>query len=188
MTNKALIRLAVAGLAFCSCQSDSYKIKGYARQLQDGDTITLQLEDSQQILGQTLVAEGKFSFSGTTDTTVFCRAYQNSQPLTAISFFLEPGSITIELHPYPKPSRVSGTVLNNQWQQLNDSVQLLGDQLIRLAERSATPDAGNRQQLQQRIDSLHRALSGCIINTARRNQDNVLGKYIRQNYKEPEFK
>ena len=189
MTNKALIRLAVAGLAFCSCQSDSYKIKGYASQLRDGDTITLALEDHQQkILGKAIVAQGNFNMMGVTDTTVFCKAYLNREPLTSVSFFLEPGDITIELHPYPTPSRVSGTVLNNEWQILNDSVQMLGDKLIRMAEASTKTGAGNRMQLEQAIDSMHRRLSDCIKHTAQRNKDNVLGKYIMENYKEPEFK
>ena len=104
MTNKVFIRLAVAGIVFCSCQSDSYKIKGYASHLHDGDTIVLALEDHQQkILGQAIVSEGNFNMKGVTDTTVFCRAYLNREPLTGISFFLEPGDITIELHPYPTP-------------------------------------------------------------------------------------
>ena len=189
MTNKVFIRLAMAGIVFCSCQSDSYKIKGYASHLHDGDTIVLALEDHQQkILGQAIVSEGNFNMKGITDTTVFCRAYLNREPLTGISFFLEPGNITIELNPYPTPSRVSGTLLNNEWQNLNDSVQTLGDKLIRLAESSGKTGVGNRQQLQQSIDSLHRKISSCIKNTAQRNKTNVLGKYIMDNYTEPEFK
>jgi hypothetical protein len=189
MTYRNVIRLAAAGMMFCACQSDSYKIKGYASQLKDGDTITLALEDQQhKILGQTLISEGTFALSGTTDTTVFCRAYLNSNPLSSVSFFLEPGNITIELNPYPKQSRVSGTVMNNEWQKLNDQVQTLGDKLIRTAEASAKTDVANRRQLQSMVDSLHREISGCIKSTAQRNKDNVLGKYIEDNYKEPEFK
>ena len=190
MTYRNIIRLAAAGMVFCACQSDSYKIKGYASQLKDGDTITLTLEDQQQkILGQTLISEGAFALSGTTDTTVFCRAYLNSNPLSSVSFFLEPGNITIELNPYPKQSRVSGTVMNNEWQKLNDQVQVLGDKLIKLAEESAKTDVTeNRRKLQSMVDSLHREISGCIKSTAQRNKDNVLGKYIEDNYKEPEFK
>lgn len=188
MMNKTLIRLAAAGLMFCSCQSDSYKINGYASHLHDGDTIILALEDYQnKILGQTIVADGNFSMKGVTDTTVFCRAYLNRDPLTSISFFLEPGNITIELNPYPTPSRVSGTSLNNEWQGLNDSVQTLGDKLIRLAETASKTKADNRLLLHKSIDSLHRKISGCITNTGQRNRNNVLGKYIKNNYKEPEF-
>ena len=179
----------MTGLMLCACQSDSYKINGYALHLNEGDTITLALEEHQQkILGHTLVANGNFKFSGITDTTIFCRAYLNRDPLTYVSFFLEPGDIAIELNPYPASSAVSGTVLNNEWQGLNDSVQMLGYRLIRIAENSAKMQNVDRKQQQATIDSLHRKISACIKNTASRNKDNVLGKYIRENYKEPEFK
>lgn len=189
MNIRTLLGLAAAGIALCSCQSDSYKINGYASKLNNGDTITLALEDhKQKILGQTLVTNGNFKFSGVTDTTIFCRAYLNRDPLTYVSFFLEPGDITIELNPYPAQSTVSGTVLNNEWQGLNDSVQMLGYQLIRIAEKASKTQNEDYRQTQSDIDSLHRKISGCITNTASRNKDNVLGKYIQENYKEPEFK
>ena len=189
MNKNSLIGLAIAGLALCSCQSDAYQIKGCAPDLKDGDTITLAFEDPpQKILGQACVANGVFKFAGTTDTTLFCRAYLKGQQLTSCSFFLEPGNITIELHRHPKPSRVSGTVLNNEWQALNDTVQKIGTRLIRLAELSTRTQSPDRRQLQQQIDSLHRRLSATITETAQRNQQNVLGRYILDNYKEPEFK
>lgn len=174
---------------FCACQSDVYQIKGCATQLKDGDTVTLAFEDPpQKVLGQAIISGGTFKFAGTTDTTLFCRAYLNRQQLTSCSFFLEPGEITIELNQHPHPSRVSGTVLNNQWQALNDTVQKLGTQLIRLAQLSTRTNAAHRQQLQQQVDSLHRRISDCIVQTGQRNSKNVLGRYIIQNYKEPEFR
>lgn len=189
MNIRFLFRLAAAGFILCSCQSDSYKINGYALKLREGDTITLALEEHQpKILGRTLVTNGNFKFSGTTDTIIFCRAYLNRDPLSYVSFFLEPGDITIELNPYPAPSAVSGTVLNNEWQGLNDSVQMLGYRLIKMAEQSTKTQNVDRKQLEAIIDSMHREISGCIKNTARRNKDNVLGKYIQENYKEPEFR
>lgn len=173
----------------CSCQSDSYRIKGCAQRLMDGDTITLAFEDSpQKILGRAFVSNGVFKFSGTTDTTLFCRAYLNRDKQTNVSFFLEPGNITIELNQHPRPSRVSGTILNNEWQTLNDSVQKLGNKLILLAEASPKAMHANNKQIQASIDSLHRRISQCIIQAAQRNKSNVLGRYIIENYKEPEFK
>ena len=140
MTRKSFIGLAVASFMLCACQSDVYQIKGCATQLKDGDTVTLAFEDPpQKVLGQAIVSGGTFKFAGTTDTTLFCRAYLNRQQLTSCSFFLEPGEITIELNQHPRPSRVSGTQLNNQWQALNDTVQKLGTQLIRLAQPVPTP-------------------------------------------------
>jgi len=189
MIKKAFIRLAAAGFMFCSCQSDSYRIKGCAQQLKDGDTITLAFEDPpQRILGRAYVTNGVFKFAGTTDTTLFCRAYLNRDPQTNVSFFLEPGNITIELNRYPRPSRVSGTVLNNEWQALNDSVQKLGNMLIRIAETSTKTQPTPIIQIQMTIDSLHRRISDCITQAGQRNKKNVLGRYILKNYKEPEFK
>jgi hypothetical protein len=189
MTNKSFIGLAVASFMLCACQSDVYQIKGCATQLKDGDTVTLAFEDPpQKVLGQAIVSGGTFKFAGTTDTTLFCRAYLNRQQLSSCSFFLEPGEITIELNQHPRPSRVSGTQLNNQWQALNDTVQKLGTQLIRLAQLSTRTNAAHRQQLQQQVDSLHRRISDCITQTGQRNRQNVLGRYIIQNYKKPEFR
>ena len=83
---------------------------------------------------------------------------------------------------------MSGTQLNNQWQALNDTVQKLGTQLIRLAQLSTRTNAAHRQQLQQQVDSLHHRISDCITQTGQRNRQNVLGRYIIQNYKKPEFR
>ena len=190
MRHKSLIGLVVAGLALCSCQSDVYQINGCASQLKNGDTITLRLEDPpQKLLGEAIVTDGTFRFVGTTDTTLFCKAYRNGDQLTSVSFFLEPGTITIELNQHPQPSRVSGTLLNNEWQALNDTVQKLGTKLIRLAQISTLQHPPlPRPQLQHDIDSLHRRLSDCITETAQRNQHNLLGTYIMNNYKKPEFK
>jgi len=185
----SVIRLAMAGLLLWSCQSDSYKIKGYARQFADGQTVTLALDDPpHRVLGKALIQQGHFMFSGTVDTTLLCRIYLPDEPLSGASFFLEPGTITIELHPYPVPTRVSGTELNNAWQQLNDSVQHLGHRLITLAQQSTAQHVPQRRQLALTIDSLHRQLSAVIHDTGQRNRHNALGQYIIQNYKEPEFK
>ena len=104
-----------------------------------------------------------------------------------VSFFTEPGTITIELNSQPGTSRVSGTRLNNEWQQLTDSVEMMGYEVARLLRHPAA-DATAQKALANRVDSLHRKMSACILNTAQRNKDNPLGKYINENYKAPEFK
>ena len=49
-------------------------------------------------------------------------------------------------------------------------------------------DTTAQKALANRVDSLHRRMSVCILNTAQRNKANPLGKYINENYKAPEFK
>ena len=170
MSSRSLIGLAVAGMLFCSCQSDSFQISGFARDCQDGDTICLAIDNDSILIAQTQISDGLFQLSGTTDTICLCRAYLKQDPESGVSFFLEPGHITIELHPLPTLSRVSGTVVNNEWQKLADSINLLF----------------NDKRLP--IDSMHRRMSDCILHTAQRNKDNILGRYIEEHYKKPEFK
>jgi len=182
MGNKLFYGLAAAGIMLCSCQSDRYQINGFARQLEQGDTICIVLENEPEL------DQGKFYMTGTTETSRFCKAYLNRMKDCNASFLLEPGTIALELNLPPKPSRVSGTRLNNQWQQLNDSIQRMGTELIKLATTKSLCDEAMHRSKLQTIDSLHRRMSACIENTARRNADNPLGQYIKENYKAPEFK
>lgn len=189
MNIRFLYGLAVAGTMLCSCQSDRYQIDGFARQLEQGDTICIVLDDEpERVLGKAVVDQGKFGISGTTETVLFCKAYLSRMKDCSVNFMLESGTITLELNLPPKASRISGTRLNNQWQQLNDSIQRMGTELIQLATTLPPTDETTHRIKLQAIDSLHRRMSECIINTAQRNADNPLGQYIKENYKAPEFK
>lgn len=189
MNIKSFFGLAAAGIILGSCQSDTYQINGFAKDFMEGDTICLTLEETpDKILGYTTVSQGKFAMTGTTDTILLCRIFPSKQPESAATCFVEPGTITVELNCPPHPSRVSGTTINNNWQQLNDSVRLIGQELIHIAQTSAgTCDTIHLENLHA-VDSLHRKMSECILHTAKRNKDNALGRYIQENYKEPEFK
>ena len=188
MNIKSIFGLAAVGLLLTSCQSNSFQIKGYAKQLTEGDTICLVVDSQpENILATTTVCNGQFLLNGETDSTFLCRIYALSQPHNGTTLFLEPGNITVELNVLPAISRVSGTRINNEWQHLNDSIQLLGSELIRLSQVGTTQYRFQQENVGI-IDSLHRKMSDCIHNTARRNSGNALGRYIQQNYKAPEFK
>ena len=183
-----LITYHLSLLAFYSCQPSFYRIEGFARSLNEGDTICLAQESApDQPFSQTTVSNGKFYLTGETDSVILCRAYLKRQPSCQVSFFIEPGTMTVELFLPPTLSRVSGTKINNQWQLLADSIQLMGQDVLNTLERPAT-DSAEQQTVVHRVDSLHRRMSDCILNTARRNSQNALGKYILTHYKEPEFK
>ena len=108
-------------------------------------------------------------------------------PACQVCFFTEPGITTIELNSEPGTSRISGTRLNNEWQQLTDSIAMMGSQIAKMLHHPAA-DTTTQKALAHSIDSLHRQMSACVLNTAERNKDNPVGKYINENYKAPEFK
>ena len=187
MRIKTLLGLTVVGILCLSCQSNVYQINGFACDFNDGDTICLHHEaDENDSVFITQVIDGKFSFGGEVDACTLCHIYTKKNPGSAVYFFLEPGQITVELSLAPERSRVSGTAINNTWQQLNDSIHLLGKVVVRT---SILPMADSTTQVQRAktIDSLHRRMSDCILNTARCNSDNPIGQYIKKNYKAPEF-
>lgn len=186
---RPFIGLAVAGFMLGSCQSNSYQITGYALHLQEGDTICLADDHQPSVpMDIALVSHGKFYFSGDADSTFLCRVYDKALPEIGTTVFLEPGEIAVELNLPPANCRVSGTIANNGWQILNDSIQMLGDQVRELSDIKTIPDSTTQAIRYHAIDSLHRRMSDCILHAAARNKDNPLGQYIQENYKEPEFK
>jgi len=188
MSIKTFLGLTVVGTLCLSCQSNVYQIEGFARDFTDGDTICLRYESAgDSTVFITEVIDGKFSFSGETDAVALCHIFTKKNPESTVSFFLEPSRITVELSLVPERNRISGTIMNNTWQQLNDSIRLLGQEAVRTSMLPISDSASHLMGVQI-IDSLHRRMSDCILNTARRNSDNPLGKYIDQNYKAPEFK
>lgn len=187
MKTRFSIGLAAVSLLL-ACQSHSYQIEGYARDFQDGDTICLVSEISNvKKIEQTTVTNGRFLMIGDIDSVCFCHAFVKNDPDSRLSFFLESGHIVLEFHKYPELSRVSGTHLNNNWQQLTDSVHFLSRNIINILRNPAT-EASKQTENVRAVDSLHRRISECITKTAKRNVDNPLGRFIHENYKAPEFK
>jgi hypothetical protein len=64
---------------------------------------------------------------------------------------------------------------------------MMGSQIAKMLHHPAA-DTTTQKALAHSIDSLHRQMSACVLNTAERNKDNPLGNYINENYKAPEFK
>ena len=186
MSIKTILGLTVVGAICLSCQSNVYQIEGFARDLNDGDTICLIQNPNDGMATITLVENGKFAFAGETSDISVCQIFAKKAPDETVTFFLEPSRITVELASQPEGNRVSGTYINNQWQQLSDSIALLGREAVKTVLRQARDSAEQRQQAKS-IDSIHRRMSDCIQNTAKRNSDNALGQYIHQNYEAPKF-
>ena len=188
MSIKTFLGLTAVGVLCLSCQSNVYHIHGFAHDFMDGDTICLRFESGEDWpVTITQVADGKFAFFGQADAVSLCHIYPKNRPENTVSLFLEPSQITVELSLLPERNRVSGTTINNSWQQLNDSIWILGQEVVKTSLLPVTDSATQLLRVKA-VDSLHRRMSDCIINTARRNINNPLGHYINQNYKAPEFR
>ncbi len=185
---KHILGLAAIGTLSLSCQSNFYQIDGFASNSHDGDTICLAYDNEpDRHFAIAIVSNGKFLFTGETSTTRLCRIFPKQHPRNGVSLFLEPDKLTVEISQKPEKNRVSGSNINNQWQLLSDSIRMLGDKIVKIAQEPVSDSVSQRKRIKT-IDSLHQQMSACIENTALRNKDNALGSYIRENYKKPEFK
>lgn len=178
MNKAAIITLVAAVWLLTACHSDRFQVSGVATGLNDGDTICL-TSDMEQLAPMTLVTvkDQHFKMEETTDTVRLYAIYPAGQPECRVTFFGEPGTIKVEMSNRPGVSRVSGTKLNNEWQALNDKVADYGQRINRLINTKTA-----NQNLFAQVSKLYQEMINQIDETAKRNSDNQLGKFIKENW------
>ena len=173
-----------------SCQSNGYKISGSVSSsegLADGDTLFITQDMQTGIPSDTLIIQdGKFNMSGETDSTALCMIYSAKHNEINAAFFLEPGTIDIQLTDQPGASRVGGTTCNNQWQTLNDSVMSIGKEINRIAEHIYGNNISQEEQQKgmEQIDKLNKRFAELVVKTAEKNIDNEFGYFLLTYYPE----
>ena len=149
MNHTLHIGLAVATLTLAACQSDVCHIT---------------VEDTTR-------NSPTYTTQHTPDSIRLCRL-----PDTDVLYFNEPGNVYIELSPQEGQSRVSGTRLNNEWQALNDTVAKYDKQLRQILGPEG--DSLNPRIIHRQVSQIYETLNQRINETALRNRDNALGRYI----------
>ena len=183
----SILYSALALATFCACNSNSYKINGTAEGLADGDTLFLTSDMETGLPSDTIILkDGKFSLSGETDTVMLCMIYSSKRNDLNAPFFLESGNINISLKDTPGESRVGGTLCNDGWQQLNDSVMLFGKEINRIAERiyggNTTPE--EQQKGMAQIEQANKRFADLVVRTTEKNIDNEFGYFLLMFYPE----
>ena len=175
------IGLVLAAAVFAACQSDTYYIKGEAKDFADGTLLYLTTAtEEQRVMDSIVVRDGWFAYYGTmgADEALLCRLRPAEQPKAGLTFFVEPGNIYVELSSKVGASRVSGTKVNNEWQALNDTVTKYDRKLCQLF----ATDSVNPRKMFAETEKLHTTLTRRINEAAKRNQDNALGRFISSHY------
>jgi len=183
-----MIRLffaAVLCVLLAGCHSKSYKITGTLESGGEGDTIFL---TSDLVGGQpedtAFLHNGKFSFSGETDSTYLCIVYSAREKDKNIPFFIEPGNIKVVIGKDPSATRVTGTSTNEKWQQLNDSIAFFAHKMDSIATAAYASEINKekREAAMSQVETLQKRFVQCVQNAARRNIDNEFGYFIVTNY------
>lgn len=183
----SLASILFSAVLLASCQSNSYKISGSAEGLPDGDTLFVTSDLLSGVPNDTLIIKnGKFELQGEVDSTALCMVYSASKNEINAAFFLESGSIKIQLTEQPGGSRVSGTHCNDQWQTLNDSVMAIGKEINRIAEHIYSNNLPQEEQQKgmEQIDRLNERFAALVVKTAEKNIDNEFGYFLLTYYPE----
>lgn len=177
--------LTTASIMLAACQSKSYKVKGEADMLQDGDTLFLTTDFFTGTPIDTIIVEnGKFTIEGTADSTCFCMLYSSKQVTVNIPFFIEPGNINLRISDNPLDRRASGTSTNNKWQELNDSSMNIARQVNMIAAYIENNNLSDEEQKEQMLEykKLFRQFQNLVIDYARKNTDNEFGYFLLTYY------
>jgi len=74
-----------------------------------------------------------------------------------------------------------------EWQALNDTIQECSQKIqniVNVIHQNPYTTEESQKSLLHDIDSIDKRMKQAIRNCAKRNKDNDLGKYIRENYSE----
>jgi thiol-disulfide isomerase/thioredoxin len=183
----SIIILAAVALFATSCQSRFYQIEGKGEGLKDGDTLFITDDLINGVPTDTLIVkQGSFSYESETDTTKLCMVYCAKNPEMNAPFFLEPGTIKIQLASSPEKIKVSGTECNEKWQTLNDSVFVIGSAINKIAQYAYGNKISEAEQkkLGAQITKLDDRFKQLIRHNAEENTDNEFGYFLLTYYQD----
>lgn len=178
----------MAGMAAClltACHNNSYQIKGIAEGLADGDTLYFTKDLIEGVPSDTIIVEnGKFEMSGECDSVQLAMIYSASHNDINANFFLEPGKIVVNISQMPGESRVGGTLCNDRWQVLNDSVTSIGRRINKIAEHIYGNQVSQEEQMQgmEQMEELNNQFTDFLLKSAEKNIDNEFGYFLLTYY------
>lgn len=123
-TYSAIVAAAAMSIAACGGASKGgYTVTGTVAGANDGDTVYLATQTTRgmEMTDTTVIKDGKFTFEGVEDSTVYYYAtgVADKKPFM-VDFFLEAGNITLKVE--GERSSASGTPNNDAYQAIKDEL------------------------------------------------------------------
>ena len=167
---------------FTACQQN-YKIEGIAEGFSPGDTLLITTDlDSLRPQAEVIIdKEGCFTYGEHSDTIIIHQLYAKADPEVCCYYFSEPGTISLTLRAEGR-SRVGGTSLNDEWQQLDDICydyeQKLEALVARFYDEHMTED--ELKQTSEQIKLLDQEKQRWVQDFTQRNVENAIGLFLQK--------
>ena len=183
MRKLTFIILALTAILATSCRQNTCTLAGTIEGGKDGDTILLITDMENGTPMDTLyIKEGKFSYQAEIDSTTLCFAQYNLNGVNIQAFFLEPGSIHLDIRQDASASHLSGTHLNDEWQKLNTAAYNYQKEMRLLTEQvQKDTSEANMQSVMSRVQVIQQKLSEDYYKSAEKNIGNELGYVLVTN-------
>ena len=188
----ALLATSIMLIAGCKGKSPNHSadmtgftIEGTAEEFADGTKLLLTNGDGFPIDSFTVTGH-HFSYKGQSAGVQQYVIYEVGNELNSVEFFTEEGTICIELNKKPGTSRISGTVANDAWQELNDVTWPYYEKMQQIEDSiSGNEELSDAAQwsMTERYYQLFSVINKKVIEAAEKNADNELGYFLVVGYK-----
>ncbi len=187
---KKLVFLVITVIAFSACSNkQKYTIKGSVDDAAYNDksliiehSINNNLAESDTVV----IKSNAFKFEGVFDSVVIKNVYSMDMDVMPFVFITEKGNITVDIK--NKVAKIGGTPFNDKLQAFNDKFQAVNDKgqalIAEFNKKTAdsTATAEDEIELRANLSQLANENTKTMVDFARENADNILGKYCFMTY------
>lgn len=178
----ALLTVLAAGMACTDTkQSSAYTVNGTVPDsTANGKMIYLYNRNTNQKMDSTLIADGKFTFTGRMDTATLCLVQAGGNLYT--NFILENGKINLDLS---APNHPSGTELNAAWTRFMEAQDSLSKAISAKQKEIMEQDISNEEKQKLFSDFYNNewkpVYKDLLDRVYQQNQTNDIGAYALVN-------
>lgn len=173
------------GFMTASCQSNTYKIEVTGDALGQQDTLYISTDLRTGAPSDTIVGkEGKYVLEATTDTTQLAILFAGRPGGPNKPFFIEPGTIKINLSAKPAQCKASGTKTNELYQQFTDSTMAIAARYNEIASsiREGKLTETEQKAKEAEMEALDKQYTAVVNAFAKDNIKNELGYLLLTMY------
>ncbi len=166
-----------------SCTQKTCHIEGIAEGKNDGDTLMLITDMENGVPRDTIfVSGGHFEADVPIDSVCLCILRVADSTGVIQPFFLEPGTVKLDIKKDAMRSTVGGTPLNDEWQKLNAAALSFSEKMAQLqSQMSEDPSESDKQQFLEKLHAEQGQLAQLYYEVAERNISNELGFVLTTN-------
>lgn len=178
-----LLVLFTALLVLSCSKSFDYRITGKVEGLPQVKKLFLISDMENGVpFDSLMVKDGAFEYAGRADSVTFCFIGNIADSVALMPLFLEEGDISIVVSGEPMKSKISGTHLNDELQQLNAAGLKYQEEIQSLVSEMGD-DATEEQKatVERKAMEAMGKLATMFYQTAEKNIDNELGFFLVTN-------